>query len=248
MLHELQMIGRELKSFDGLSRCLRAVGLGVLVALSSLSAQAQTSSYQTWPEIDTYINLNPNFRLYFIASQTKEHRRGTDAEIGPNLDFFFKPLFKKNRSVLFQLDESKARPLLLRIGYRYLPSTNGPTEHRGVVEATGRYPLKSGFLFSDRNRADLRFINGEFSWRYRNRLTAERTVSILSYHFTPYVRGEVYFDSNYAKWSRTSEDLGAAFPIRKHTEIEPYYEHQNDTSKSPNRQTNAFGLSLNLYF
>ena len=84
-------------------------------------------------------------------------------------------------------------PLLLRVGYRYLPSTNGPTEHRGVVEATGRCPLKSGFLFSDRNRADFRFINGEFSWRYRNRLTAERTVSILSYHFTPYARGEVYF-------------------------------------------------------
>jgi hypothetical protein len=45
---------------------------------------------------------------------------------------------------------------------------------------------------------------------------------------------EVYFDSNYGKWSRTSETLGAAFPIRKHTEIEPYYEHQNETSKSPN--------------
>ena len=240
------MIGRESSLFDVLSRCFRAVGLGVLVALFSPPAQAQT--YHTWPEIDTYINLNQNFRLYFIATQTKEHGQGTDAEIGPNLDFFFKPLFKANKGIIFQLDRSKSRPLLLRVGYRYLPSTNGPTEHRVALEVTGRYALKSGFLFSDRSRADLRFTNGEFSWRYRNRPTVERTVSIRSYHFTPYVRGEVYFDSNYRKWSRTSETLGAAFPIRKHTEIEPYYEHQNDTSKSPNHQINALGLSLNLYF
>jgi Protein of unknown function (DUF2490) len=242
----MQMIGRESNLFDGLSRCFYAVGLGVFLALFTPLAQAQT--YQTWPEIDTYINLNPHLRLYFIATQTKENRQGTDAEVGPNLDFFLNPLFKKNKGVIFQLDKSKSRPLLLRVGYRYLPSTNGPTEHRGVLEATGRYPLKSGFLFSDRNRADLRFINGEFSWRYRNRPTVERTVSILSYHFTPYARGEVYFDSKYRKWSRVSETFGAAFPVRKHTEIEPYYEHQNDTSKPPNRQINAFGLSLNLYF
>ena len=242
----MQMFGRESKCFDGLSCYLGAVGLGVLLALFSMSAQAQT--YQTWPEIDTYINLNQNFRLYFIATQTIENSQGTDAEIGPNLDFFFKPIFKTNRGVIFQPDRSKARPFLLRAGYRYLPSTNGPTENRCVLEATGRYALKSGFLFSVRNRADLRFIAGEFSWRYRIRPTVERTVSIRSYHFTPYVRGEAYFDSNYGKWSRTSGDLGAAFPIRKHTEIEPYYEHQNDTSKSPNRQINAFGISLNLYF
>ena len=237
---------RESNLFDGLLCCFHALGLAVLVALFSPDSQAQ--SYQTWPEIDTYINLNQNFRLYFIATQTEEHHQGTDAEIGPNLDFFFKPLFKTNKGVIFQPDRSKSRPFLLRVGYRYLPSTSGPTEHRVVLEATGRYALKSGFLFSVRNRADLRFINGEFSWRYRNRPTVERTVSILSYHFTPYVRGEVYYDGDYRKWSRISETLGAAFPIGKHIEIEPYYEHQHDTSKSPNHQINALGISLNLYF
>ena len=241
----MRMIGRESNLFHDLSRHFRAVGLGVIVAVFSPPAQAQT--YQTWPEIDTYINLNQNFRLYFIATQTIENRE-KDAEIGPNLDFFFKPLFKKNRSVIFQPDRSKARPFLLRAGYRHLPSTNGPTEHRCVVEATGRYALKSWFLFSVRNRADLRFIKGEFSWRYRNSPTVERTASIRSYHFTPYASGEVFFDSNYGKWSVTSETLGVLLPIRKHTEIQPYYQHQNDTSTPPNHQINALGLSLNLYF
>ena len=116
--------------FAELSHCFHALILGVALFLPTV--EAQTQSYQTWPEIDTYINLNQNFRLYFIATQTIENRE-KDAEIGPNLDFFFKPLFKKNRSVIFQPDRSKARPFLLRAGYRYLPSTNGPTEHRCVV-------------------------------------------------------------------------------------------------------------------
>lgn len=225
---------------------IKLSGMISVVLLLPLSAEAQ--SYQFWPEISTYVKLNSDVRLYFIATTTRENSKGTSAEIGPNIDFYLKPLLKLEKGTIFQLDKSKSRPLLLRLGYRYLPSTDGPSEHRGVLEATGRLPLMSGFLVSDRNRADLRFIDGEFSWRYRNRLTLERTVSILDYHFSPYVRGEVYFDSNYEKWSRTSETLGAAFHIRQHTEIEIYYEHQNDTGKSPNRQVNALGIALNLYF
>ena len=82
----------------------------------------------------------------------------------------------------FRLDESKNRLLLARIGYRYLPSyTGGSAEQRGVLEGTARFPLIGLFgdvLLSDRNRLDLRFIDGEFSWRYRNRLSAEREFSI----------------------------------------------------------------------
>lgn len=221
---------------------------GMISLLVLISPPAKAQSYQTWPEISTYVKLNSDVRLYFIATTTRENSKGTSAEIGPNIDFYLKPLLRLEQITIFQLDKSKSRPLLLRLGYRYLPSTDGPAEHRGVLEATGRLPLMTGFLVSDRNRADLRFIDGEFSWRYRNRLTVERTVSILSYHFSPFVRGEVYFDSNYEKWSRTSGTLGAAFPIRQHTEIEIYYEHQNDTGKSPNRQVNALGIALNLYF
>ena len=231
---------------DRVFQCLKLAGVVSLLVLISPPAEAQI--FQVLPEISTYVKLDSHVRLYFLATTTRENRKGTSGEIGPNIDFYLKPLLRLEKGTVFQLDKSKSRPLLLRLGFRYLPSTDGPSEHRGVLEATGRLPLMSGFLVSDRNRADLRFIDGDFSWRYRNRLTVERTVSILSYHFSPYVRGEVYFDSNYEKWSRTSESLGSAFPIRQHTEIEIYYEHQNDTGKSPNRQVNAVGIALNLYF
>jgi hypothetical protein len=34
----------------------------------------------------------------------------------------------------------------------------------------------------------------------------------------------------------------------KHVELNPYYEHQNNTGKSPNQQLNQLGLILSLFF
>jgi len=229
-------------------RLLRVAGLGLLMAMVAAPLAAQTQSLQGWPEVDTYFNLSSDVRVSFFAAATREDRQGTDAEIGPNIDFYFKPLVKLKRITVFELDPSKSRLLMFRAGYRYMPSTNGPTEHRGLLEATGRYPLVRGVLLSDRNRLDLRSIDGELAWRYRNRISAERTVSIRSYHFTPYIRAEVYYDGNFHKWSRTAETAGCIFPFRKRYEIEPYYEHQNETGTAPNRQVNALGLVLSLYF
>jgi len=129
-----------------------------------------------------------------------------------------------------------------------MPSTDGTVEHRGIVEATGRYPLVRGVLLSDRNRADLRNISGQFFWRYRNRLTAERTFAVHGYHFTPYLRAEAFYDSKVAKWSRTALTAGSTFPVGKHFELEWYYEHQNDTANSPNRKVDGLGYVLSMYF
>lgn len=227
---------------------LRVAGVGVLFAVVTLTAAGQNQSLQGWPEIDAYVKLNSDLRVSFFAATTREDGQGTSAEVGPNIDFFLKPLAKLKKITVFHLDQSKQRPLMLRLGYRYMPSTDGTTEHRGIIEATARYPLISGVLLSDRNRVDLRDLDREFSWRYRNRLSAERTVAIAGYHFTPYIRMEGYYDSRFQKWSRTAETFGLTFPVRKRCEIEPYYEHQNDTSSSSNRQVNAFGLAVSMYF
>jgi hypothetical protein len=223
----------------------RVAVLSVLIAVSPARSQQIA---QFWPEIDTYIKLNPTFRLMFNASTTQEAGNTIGSQFGANFDMFTKPLFKLKRFTIFQLDESKSRPLTLRIGYNRLPNGDKPSENRVLLDATPRYPLKAGVLLADRNRADLRWINGDFSWRYRNRLVVERTFGIYSYHFTPYVRGEAYYVSSAGKWSRTAEDIGFIFPIRKRAEIEGYYEHMNDTSKSPNQQTHGIGLVLSFYF
>jgi hypothetical protein len=226
---------------------VRAAVIGLLLLILQSPVAAQTRTLQGWPEIDAYWKINSHVRISFFAGDTKENGRGTNAEVGPNIDLFLKPLFKLERITIFHLDQSKARPLSLRMGYRYMPATNGPTEHRGIVEATARFPIAWKVLLSDRNRADLRYIGSRFSWRYRNRLTAERTVALGSYHFIPYVRGEVYYGDIPRDWTRTTESLGSCFPIHKHIEIEGYFQHQNDTSGVRNRQVDGLGLVLSLY-
>jgi len=103
-------------------------------------------------------------------------------------------------------------------------------------------------LLSDRNRADLDWLSGTFSWQYRNRVQFERTVRISSYHLSPYASAEFFYQSRYEKWSDTAIYAGCLFPIGRHVEFNPYYEHQNQTGRSPNQQLNQLGLMLNLYF
>jgi hypothetical protein len=191
-------------------------------------------------------------RICIVRASASEHRTGNArrwaSPISIRSRFFFKPLVKLKRITAFELDQSKSRPLKFRLFYRYQPAVEGPSEHRVGVEGTGRFPLVSGVLLSDRNRADLRHIDGVFSWRYCNRLTAERTVAIHGYHFMPYLRAEAFHDSRFAKWSRTALAAGSTFPVGKHLELESYYEHHNDTANSPNRQVDGVGYVLSMYF
>jgi hypothetical protein len=114
--------------------------------------------------------------------------------------------------------------------------------------ATFHYPLKGRILFDDRNRFDLDWSNGGFTWRYRNRPTIERHFTIHSFHPAPYVSAEFFYESQYAKWSTTDLFAGSLLPLGKHFQFDAYYEHENNTGKSPNQQINAGGLILNMYF
>ncbi|MBZ5537937.1 MAG: DUF2490 domain-containing protein [Acidobacteriia bacterium] len=223
------------------------VWVALLVVLFGAPTRAQTRQF--WPEVDAFVKLNDRMRFLFLATTVKEERSATEVEMGPNFDFYLKRLRDKKRSGGLGQDESKNRLLMVRVGYRYIhPLTGGGSnEQRGVLELTGRHNLV-GLLVSDRNRMDFRFIGGQYSWRYRNRLTIEREFSIGRFKFAPYARVEVFHDSRFNKWSRTAVTAGSVFPITKHLELEGYFEHQNDTGGSPNRQVDAVGTVINLYF
>ena len=228
----------------------RFVWAALLILSSGILVRAQTTP--VWPEIDTYVTLNDKVRVFFLATTVQENRVSTEAEFGVNVDLSVKPFRQWTPALLFRLDESKNRRLLVRAGYRYLPSyTGGPAENRGVLEATPRYPLMGllgHVLVSDRNRVDFRLIDGEYSWRYRNRLSAERELSIGRVRVDPYARFEIYYDSRFDKWSRSEWMLGSSFPVTRHWEVEAYYDYQNDTSESPNRKTRALGAVTTFYF
>jgi hypothetical protein len=221
--------------------------LAFLVMLCCLSLSAQTD--QVLPEIDTDFKLTSDLRLTFQAKETREAGDPTQAEIGPSLDFYLKPLLRLKNVTEFDLDDAKSRPLVFSIGYRYLPyANNEPATQRLEPVVIFNFPMKGKFLLTDRNRADLDWRNGDFTWRYRNRFQIERSLTMRSYHPSPYASAEFFYESQYSKWADTAIYAGCLFPIRKHLEFDPYYEHQNITGKSPNQQLNQLGLILNLYF
>jgi hypothetical protein len=222
--------------------------LALLLLLTASSAFAQNSTTEFLPEIDANFKLNSYVRFVFQAKDTREGGDPTQAEIGPSIEFYLKPLLKLKNVTLFDLDDAKSRPLVLAVGYRVVPSPGKPTINRMEPVLTFHVPITARILITDRNRADLDWSPGKFVWRYRNRLTAERRFTIKNYHPAPYVSAELFYESQYSKISSTSLYAGCLLPVNKHIEFDPYYEHENNTGKRPNEQVNAIGLILDLFF
>src|SRR5664280_202615 len=173
------------------------------VCFACLPAFAQ-QNVQFLPEVDTYLKLNSMFRVYVEAKDDQDGGDSALAGIGASLQLYLKPLAKLKTMRAFDLDDTKARFIVLESGYRYIGEPNTPTENRMIAAATFNFPMKAGFSISDRNRADLDWRNGNFTWRYRNKLTVERTVTIRSFHHTPYGAVEPFYESQFSKWSTTA--------------------------------------------
>lgn len=224
----------------------RIVWLVALTIVFSSNASAQQDSEtvkQLWPEVDVYVSLNEKFRLFFLATTTKaeETRDNTEGQVGAHVDYHL------NKRVS------------LRAGYRYGFSLGGSDpfkEHRPILEQTLRQPLPLKVLLSDRNREELRWVNGEFSARYRNRITLEREFKVLNRHITPYGSAEVYYDSRFKTWNRNRFAVGTQISLKpllnliqpkKQLVLDVYLMRQNDSRSQPSR-VRALGTAFSIYF
>ena len=69
---------------------------------------------------------------------------------------------------------------------------------------------------ADSSRGELRFIGGQpFSTRYRNKLQLERDFSFGSLVFTPYLNGQLYYDTRYEVWNRNRYSAGVSAAERQ---------------------------------
>jgi hypothetical protein len=212
------------------------------------AAQSEPAKKELWPEINVFVGLKPKWRLMFLANVTgaRETRARLEAQAGVHIDYLW------NSRLHF------------RAGYRYVFTPDGGShkEHRILTEQTFRLPLPAKILLSDRNREELRIINGDGSFRYRNRLTLEREFNLKVIKVTPYVAGELFYDTRFDVFNRNRMTVGVQFPIRKLLEpfrdhvthlprrsasLDIYYTRQNDSRSSPNH-VNAVGATLVLSF
>ena len=218
----------------------------VLACLGGPPIYSQNTQFL--PEIDAHLTVNSYVRVYLEAKDDREGGDPHQSTVGPSVQIYLKPLINLKRVALFDLDDSKSRPLVFESGYRVISAPDTPTDNRALEAVTFQFPLVAEILLADRNRADLDWKNGVFSWRYRNKLTLQRTFAIYSYHLIPYIAAEPFYESRYGKWSATDLYAGCQLPVGKHVQFNPYFQFENDTGKKPNRQQYYVGLALHLYF
>jgi hypothetical protein len=220
----------------------------VLVLALIVPSGAQTTLTAFLPEVDSYVRFSPNVRLFVQAKGYMEDGDLNHAQVGPSLQFNFRPFEKLKKITIFDLDDIKCMPVVFTVGYRYLPSTVQPAINRLQPIVQFHVPFPGSTLLTDRNRFDLDWSSAAFNWTYRNRITAERRLTIGSYHPGPYAAAEFAHQSQYSKWSVTRLFAGCLFPLTRHIQLDGYYEHVNNTGPHPNHQVNAIGSILSFYF
>jgi hypothetical protein len=203
------------------------------------------TSTNFWPEADIYDRLNSHARLLLFSRYTTESDTvGQSLALGTYVDLFvprFKPVLFRRISVL---DDARAKRITVRAGYRYVLAKT--TEHRLSVDATLRWALRRSFLMSNRQRFEFRFIQGAYSWRYRNEVKLERDFELAKHPISPYLAAEVFYDSRYATISRWRYIGGVLITLNNRWAIEPYYTRQ--VTKQPNLLlTNAIGLKVSFF-
>jgi hypothetical protein len=209
---------------------------------------ARPQDVQFLPEVDAHLKLNSVVRVYLEAKDDRDAGASDQFGIGPSIQLYLKPLIRLKNTTILDLDDTRSRFLVLETGYRYLTAPGAAPENRMLTAVTFNLPLAAGIRLSDRNRADLDWKNGIFTWRYRNKLSLGRTFAIRSDHLIPYVAAEPCYESQYGRWSTTALYVGSLSPVRKHVQFNSYFEHENNTGKHPNQQVNAVGLALCVYF
>jgi len=220
------------------------------MGVSSGKGQEPPSTNEFWPEINVFVNLSDRSRIFAMYSATRQENLGTyaDGQTGIYFDFWALPPLR--RRLIDHADASRSKLLLLRTGYLFARPKNNSgaaTEHMLTSEATGRFHLPVLLLLSDRSRIDLRWLDGDFKWRYRNRLKLERTFRAKRFEFTPYGHAEVFYSADQSIWTRFRYAAGTEWALTRRIVLEAYFLRQNDWGSVP-RFVNAVGIATQFYF
>ena len=226
--------------------CVSVLVLFAFAACAQAQPQSSDSEKEFFPGVEAYVPLKEKVRLFFLFTTTRsaETRNNQEGQLGAHLDY------------------TVNKHLVLRAGYRYgfsLTEEDPFTEHRPLTEQTIRQDLPLGILLTDRNRQEFRFVNGDFSFRFRNRLMFEREFRVRERSISPYVSVEVFHDSRFDVWNRNRLNVGTviqlkkAFPLlrsvipRKQLLLDVYYRKQNDSRSEPHH-IHAIGTTLVIHF
>jgi hypothetical protein len=228
---------------------LVALALALALTLALAGSACADESWESWPELNVFYDLNPRLRTHLDAS----YSRGLESinktfTLAGYLDLSLKPI---RRKALHEEDWAGAKYLWARIGYNHIfDSDNGihlPSEERGIVALYAKYPVPAEIWVEFRGRADLRWIKENYSTRYRARLKATRTFVVFDHAVSPYVSVEWYYDTRVDDWSRVRYQIGPEVTVSDLFRVEVYYARQEDDVPLESG-LNAMGAVAKFYF
>jgi len=218
-------------------RLLRILFLLLICAELGWSQAVAPSDHDTqaWPEIYIGRKLTERVALTGFSGLHIGNNMTTLVEEQIGLGFSYSP----NRVISFV-------PF-----YRWIANQTRPDHHtqesRPQVDVILRIPLLWRFDINDRNRFEFRWIDGQPSQRYRNRMLLEHPLALAKKRFTPFAGVEWFYDTRYHAWNRTRYSAGVHLPITPHIEISPYYVRQNDSLAVPGH-VNAAAMTWRLEY
>ena len=226
--------------------------LVLILSATRATAQAPGAVTELDPGVGIAVELNPHARLDFYTGREKsEEIAGSKWKVSGGASFRVKPMFKR---FLDAIDTDKQHLIVVGASYEFSRASEAgeeKVEHKIMLDGTPRYVFPLKILASNRNRFELRWINGDYHWRYRNRLFAERSFKIpfrlKRIEVTPYGGAEAIWDHRYHKWSLFKFTGGVQIPLVRRTSLEFQYERQNCVTCA-DRSTNIFGITLNVHF
>ena len=95
-----------------------------------------------------------------------------------------------------EIDEENRYNLVVGGGYEFTQTDqNGSTKrgHRIILQASPRYVLPFKLLAQNLNCVEFRWVHSAYNFRYRNKLTVDRPLSVDKFRFTPYASGELFW-------------------------------------------------------
>jgi hypothetical protein len=223
-----------------------AAALAVLLLIGTARADDR---WEFWPELDLYKQHSSLIRYYFVAAYAngKESESRT-LDVSGYVDITVGPHLPKNRQ---REDWQTKKYLWFRMGYDHVFQAEGETktapEYRGVLAGHARHYFAAGILVEVRARADLRWIDGDYSTRPRFRIEVNRDFKMRDRVVTPYFQAEYFYDTRYDGWARELYQVGAEIGVTRHFRVEPSIARQVDRLPNPSGLW-AFALVARWYF
>jgi hypothetical protein len=223
--------------------------LCAILAGLALATAAHAESTEFWPEVSFFKQFGETKRLYLDATYARGKESPVETlDASAYLDISIQPIY---RPYLQSADWQRNRYLWARLGYTRVSKvslgTRELSENRGVVALHARYELPAAVWLEGRARADLRWIDGSYSTRYRFRVEASREFNAFEHAVVPYAHAEWFYDTRYDARTRSLYQAGVEAKLTRHFRVETYLAWQYDAEPQQD-SLRALGLVAKWYY